>query len=57
MLDGEWLEGLYNPSELKIRKVLSLPWQCKGGKITYWSARRADENEKEAPRLRKATAS
>ena len=36
LLDAEWLEGLYSKLELVEGKELSLPWQGKGGRVTYW---------------------
>ena len=38
LLDAEWMEGLYSESELVAGKKLSLPWQGKGGRVTYWRA-------------------
>lgn len=38
-LDGEWLESLYDVSELQIPgKHLSLPWPGKGRQIRHWNA-------------------
>ena len=38
-LDGEWLESLYDVSELKNPgKQLSLPWPGKGKQIRQWNA-------------------
>jgi len=38
LLDGDWPESLYEPSELVPGKKLSLPWQGKRGHITHWRA-------------------
>ena len=48
VLDGEWLEDLSDPKDLKIGQLLRFPWQSKGGKTTYWTARLV---EKETPTL------
>ena len=37
-VDGEWVEELYNPSELTDGKQIRLPWKGKQGRITYWEA-------------------
>ena len=37
-VDGEWLEGLYKPSELTDGHRIRLPWQGKRGHVTYWDA-------------------
>ena len=34
-LDAEWLEELYNPSELVPGLEVKLPWATKGGKMSY----------------------
>ena len=38
LLDADWLETLYQPSQLVEGKVLSLPWRGKGGRIVHWRA-------------------
>ena len=43
-IDGEWLESLYQPSELGIGSKVKLPWSGKGGKITYWNGAIVDPN-------------
>ena len=35
-VDGEWVEELYNPSELTDGKRIRLPWKGKQGRVTYW---------------------
>ena len=37
-IDGEWLESLYETSELLPGKQLSLPWPGKGRQIRKWNA-------------------
>lgn len=38
VLDGSWLELLYQPSELVNGKRVCLPWMAKGGKVKNWNA-------------------
>lgn len=45
VLDGNWLETLYQPSELVPGKIFSLPWMTKGG-TQHWSAVVVEENGK-----------
>lgn len=52
MLDADWLESLYEPSELLVGKTISLPWRAKGG-IQHWKAviiRPEDQLSKESTR-------
>ena len=43
-IDGEWLESLYQPSELSIGSKVQLPWSRKEGKIPYWNGVIVDQN-------------
>ncbi len=36
LIDGEWLEDLYNPEDLVVGKEVLLPWAGKRGKVVEW---------------------